>query len=86
MHDFRHFAFMPPRKRPSAQREPVQVDLAADDAALLSRLGDPGEAGIHSPMIAFMESLDARGFRAGDAENHDRVLTDMYLEPLREKR
>lgn len=98
-----YFAFMPPRKRPAAVREPVQVYLAPDDSALLNRLSESSglskaeilrrgvrafarEQQVKSPMMEFIESLDARGFRAGDAIDHDRVLTDMYLEPLRKKR
>lgn len=98
-----YFAFMPPRKRPAAVREPVQVYLAPDDSALLNRLAESSglskaeilrrgvrafarEQQVKSPMLEFIESLDDRGFRAGTAKNHDRILTDMYLEPLRKRK
>ena len=102
MYFFFYFTFMPPRKRPAAVREPVQVYLAPDDSALLNRLAESSglskaeilrrgvrafarEQQVKSPMLEFIESLDDRGFRSGDAVNHDRVLTDMYLEPLRKR-
>lgn len=44
------------------------------------------EQGEASPMLSFMESLDAKGFRGGEAIEHDRVLADLNRGPVRKRR